>query len=177
MSLFGKILLAVGFLAGAFVSVRMSNHVEWPLYGACAGAMAVGLFLVRRASKSGEEREKALESVSTLQRCAAALCDKLGALRREVPAMDVYDVHGRLDRDLLADLDTFAENREGMIRRFDLTTYAEVMSAFALAERYVNRCWSASADGYVDEVQRCLELAEGEMLTARDKLAQAAGRT
>ena len=39
-----------------------------------------------------------------------------------------------------------------MIHVFGMQNYADVMSNFAAGERYINRVWSASTDGYVDEV-------------------------
>ena len=59
------------------------------------------------------------------------------------------------------------------IGRFGLQTYANVMSAFAASERLINRTWSASADGYVDEVRTCLALAEDEMRSAQTQLRAA----
>lgn len=42
---------------------------------------------------------------------------------------------------------------------FGLQSNADVMSAFAAGERYINRVWSASTDGYVDEVRNYLNRA------------------
>ncbi len=39
-----------------------------------------------------------------------------------------------------------------MVPVFGMQNYADVMSNFAAGERYINRVWSASTDGYVDEV-------------------------
>ena len=172
----GRLLLAAGFLAGALVTVREEARVAWGPYAGCAGAMVLGLVLLRRATSSGEVREKATESVAVLERTVEALCAKLAALASSFTDAEVRELPQRLDAELLEDLGLFAEHREGLIRRFDLTTYADVMSAFAQSERYVNRAWSAAADGYVDEVRRSLEIARGEMEAARAKLGAAAAR-
>jgi hypothetical protein len=50
---------------------------------------------------------------------------------------------------------------------FGLQGYADVMSAFAAGERYINRVWSASTDGYVDEVHSYLERATQQIREAR----------
>jgi hypothetical protein len=42
-----------------------------------------------------------------------------------------------------------------------------VMSAFAAGERYINRVWSASTDGYIDEVRSYLERATQQFGEAR----------
>ena len=44
------------------------------------------------------------------------------------------------------------------------------MSSFAAAERYLNRCWSASADGYVDEVHAYLEHAAAQFRDCQAKI-------
>jgi len=50
---------------------------------------------------------------------------------------------------------------------FGLQSYADVMSAFAAGERYINRVWSASTVGYVDEVRSYLERATQQFREAR----------
>ena len=62
----------------------------------------------------------------------------------------------------MADLDVFVDNRESISHAFGLQAYADVMSAFATGERYLNRCWSASTDGYVDEVHAYLGRAHAQ---------------
>jgi hypothetical protein len=176
MILLGRLLLALGFLAGAFVTVREEARVNWGAYLPCTAALLGGVILVRRASSSQQTREKARENVAALERSAETLCTKIAGLKTALEERDVFAIHGLIDEQLVDDLAIFADNREGLIRRYDLMTYADIMSAFALSERLVNRCWSASADGYVDEVRRCLQLAEDEMVRAREKLAAAAAR-
>ena len=37
------------------------------------------------------------------------------------------------------------------MQKFGLQSFADVMNPFAAGERYLNRVWSASTDGYIDE--------------------------
>ena len=46
------------------------------------------------------------------------------------------------------------------------------MSAFAAAERYLNRVWSASADGYRDEVNLYLDRACDQFKLSLDKIKE-----
>jgi hypothetical protein len=55
---------------------------------------------------------------------------------------------------------------------FGLQSYADVMSAFAAEERYINRVWSASTDGYVDEVRNYLNRATEQFREARALFAE-----
>jgi hypothetical protein len=44
------------------------------------------------------------------------------------------------------------------------------MNYFATAERYLNRVWSASADGYIDEIVEYMEKSEKQFEEALDTL-------
>ena len=70
----------------------------------------------------------------------------------------------------------FAEARESMVHLFGLQTYADIMSSFAAGERYINRVWSASADGYDEEAATYLEKAATQFADAQEQLLAAATR-
>ncbi len=55
-------------------------------------------------------------------------------------------------------------------QQYGLQAYADIMSSFAAAERYLNRCWSASADGYVDEVHTYLDRAAAQFQESQAKI-------
>ena len=61
-----------------------------------------------------------------------------------------------------------------MVHLFGLQTYADIMSSFAAGERYINRVWSASADGYDGEAATYLEKAATQFADAQQQL-QAGG--
>ena len=84
----------------------------------------------------------------------------------------VHDVHTRIDEELTSRLTGFVEARESLIPLYGLQAYAELMTEFAGAERNINRAWSASADGYIDEVWICLTEAQRQMDGARALLAE-----
>jgi hypothetical protein len=51
------------------------------------------------------------------------------------------------------------------------------MSCFAAGERYLNRVWSASADGYVDEVNAYLDKAQAQFAESLDKVRRLKANT
>jgi hypothetical protein len=57
--------------------------------------------------------------------------------------------------------------RESMKNLFGLQAYADAMGAFAAGERYINRVWSASTDGYVDEAHNYLDRSTQQFREAR----------
>jgi hypothetical protein len=63
-----------------------------------------------------------------------------------------------------------------MVHLFGLQTYADIMSHFAAGERYINRVWSASADGYDEEAESYLVKASEQFAIAQDQLLAAAAR-
>ena len=179
MRVLANLLLAVGFLGGAYVTVAHEDDIDWSLFGLCAFALLVGVVLSGMLRRADTAHDKTSEDIDTLDGSLSQLIERLSKLNADQAAGDdagVFEVHRRIDDDLMEDLDRFVERRESMIGRFGLQTYADVMNAFAASERLINRTWSASADGYLDEVRTCLGLAEGEMRSALDRLRAARDR-
>ena len=175
----GLVLLYAGFLGAAFFSVRRSDSlgaewatIEWGWYGVMFAIGLIGLFLFRTSSGgAGALREKLETDLATIQTRLDSIVAKLGGIQKDRQAIGVYDVHSWIDDTLVEDLSGFVEAREALIKIYGLQQYADVMSRFALGERNVNRAWSASADGYIDEVWRSVDRAESEMAAAQSLLA------
>jgi hypothetical protein len=70
----------------------------------------------------------------------------------------------------LEDLAAFVAARQSIAHIYGLAAYGEVMSSFAAGERYLNRVWSASADGYIDEVNTYIEKAREQFVESLDKI-------
>ena len=175
MKLFGSIFLAGGFLGGSYISVAQVASVDWTFYGGFAGIMVAGmlmLFSARRAELelAGGKHEADIE---TLRSSLASLTERVKSLRADESDEAQLGIHGRIDAELMGDIGTFVEARESMIVRLGMNRYAEIMSAFANGERLLNRAWSASADGYVDEVRLCVGQAESEFQSASQLLESA----
>jgi hypothetical protein len=172
----GHFLLWLGFLGAAFVATRQLDRVDWTWY-AIAGLVGVaGVVLLRRtATAAASHVDTVRENISALESSLRRLVENLAKLNAERSTLFVYDVHGRIDSDLAEDLASFAEAREAMIHGIGLEEYAHVMDEFARSERAIHRAWSASADGYVDEVWDCLERAEQSMREADRVLASHLG--
>jgi hypothetical protein len=82
-----------------------------------------------------------------------------------------------IDDKLRNDLQRFADARESMVHLFGLQVYADIMSSFAAGERYINRVWSASADGYDVEAARYLEKAAKQFAGTQQQLSAASSQT
>lgn len=157
----GHLLLWAGFLSAAFVSTRQLAAVQWAWYIPCAVVGIVGIVLLRRTHGAADRQVHVVTAnLQTLEQCLRRLVERVAGLNAARSATDVYSVHSRLDAELLEDLVAFVDARESMVHGLGLEQYAQVMDAFARGERSINRAWSASADGYVDELWDSLERAE-----------------
>lgn len=76
----------------------------------------------------------------------------------------------RIDDLFTDDLNTFIEARESIAHSHGLAAYAEVMNCFAAGERYLNRVWSASTDGYIDEINDYLDRAREQFAAGLEKV-------
>jgi hypothetical protein len=177
-------LIVVAFLAGAFISVLHPTHVQWPWMIAVLIIGSVGLFLYRRVMH-GETRSSQLlaGNIELLATCLRRISKNLNELHLSAESLPTYEARFEIDRLFREDLDTFAEARESMVHVFGIQNYADVMSNFAAGERYINRVWSASTDGYVDEVilylgraREQFEEAERHFREVREGLASQQGQ-
>lgn len=176
MKTIAYLLITVGFLAGALVSVTDTLEVNWTYFAGAVVIGIVGITLIKQEEKKAARADHViLAGMNDLETSLTRLTETVRQLNSDKASIHTYDIHGRIDETCAADMGRFAEARKSMIPIFGLQGYADVMSHFAAAERYLNRVWSASADGYVDEVNAYLERAanqfgeaEAEFLKRKD---------
>jgi len=170
----GFFLLAGGFLAAAYSTSLHTVETNWLLFVPAAIAGMLGVFMIKRQS-SGEATSEHVLSANR-----AELNDSLGnivtnleRMSEEGDSIATADLREQIDGRLRDDLRRFADARESLIHLFGLQTYANVMSDFAAGERYVNRVWSASADGYDGEARSYLGRAAVQFRAAQQQLDSA----
>jgi hypothetical protein len=167
MKIFGLLLVMASFLCGSFLAVLDPTTLNWTLMIPVLAVGTVGLFLYRKAqnaaSKSGDLLTGNIENLGKNLDNILANLEAIQARGEEIPT---YEARFEIDRLFREDLDSFAEARESMRHVFGMQNYADVMSNFAAGERYINRVWSASTDGYVDEVRLYLKKARDQFLEA-----------
>lgn len=175
MKAFALILIIASFLVGAFLSSLDPQTVNWAFMVPTLGAGLAGLWLHRRATHSEIRAGRRLaDNIQLLGTCLDNISRNLNAVCARGDDLPVYEARFEIDRLFREDLSRFAEARESMIHVFGMQNYADVMSNFAAGERYINRVWSASTDGYVDEVRMFLERAREQFNEAQqhfDELA------
>lgn len=168
----GYFLLAAGFLASAFTASLDAIEMNWQYYLPAAAVSAWGVFILKSAAMRAARTDTVLQADRmTLQQTLSSIVANLEELNVGKAEIPTHEMRFEIDRLFRIDLIAFVEARESMKHLYSLQDYADVMSAFAAGERNINRVWSASADGYIDEVMAYLDHAEKRFLEARDILA------
>jgi hypothetical protein len=166
----GYVLIAAGFLAGSYFSVIQADTVSWVPWAVALGAGALGIALARYGHHSSARSEDVLGSnITAIRSSLGSLAHKARQLHQEAAELNPYEVRHLIDERFMEDLSTFVEARESLKHRHGVQAYAEIMTSFATAERSLNRAWSASTDGYVDEVALSLEKAATHFRDAEER--------
>lgn len=170
----GFALLAAGFLGGAFATSLDVQEVNWTIFVIAALAAVVGLILVKRQASAMARSDTVLDVNRTelresIQNIVRDLEEMTGSAEQKGDQL-----RDKIDLQLRTDLRRFADARGSMVHLFGLQTYADIMSSFAAGERYINRVWSASADGYDEEASTYLTKAATQFAQAQKLLTQAA---
>jgi hypothetical protein len=175
MKTLGHALTWIGFLAGAFFTVQQPDGVNLPRFFTALAVGVVGVALVRIAlHQESRHEDRLVTNIATVRESLAKVVADVGALERDFENVNVYDVRHRVDA-CRPDLAAFADARESIAHRFGLAAYAEVMNHFAAGERYLNRVWSASTDGYVDEAREYVGRAGAQLAEAEAALGRLGG--
>ena len=177
MKKLGYLMITIGFLAGALAAIVDEQKVQWGYFIAALLAGAVGIMLVRFGERQESRAEGKLASnIQSIEASLSRIVENMTRLNSEKQSIDPYDVRHRIDELFAEDLTTFVEARQSIAQVHGLSAYADVMSNFAAAERYLNRVWSASVDGYIDEVNTYLDRAQAQFVESLEKVRQLAGQ-
>ncbi|WP_341503810.1 hypothetical protein [Gallaecimonas sp. GXIMD4217] len=173
MKALGLLLVTVCFLVGAFLTSLDPRTLAWSGFLPLLLVGMIGVYLIKRAEHLEARHEGVMEdNLKVLRESLENLVAELDTLVAKKDDIPVYEARFEIDHRLRNDLRAFAEARYTLAHRYSLAAFAEVMSPFAAGERYVNRVWSASADGYIDEVHQYLDKAKGQFHEALDALSR-----
>jgi hypothetical protein len=133
------------------------------------------VLLRRTAGAAAKEASLVKSNLATLEKTLDTALTAVKNMNATKDQVYVYDVHGRIDAEVAGQMADFADARESMIHGLGLAEYADVMDHFARGERFLNRAWSASADGYIDEVWLSMQACEDELRIADNALRKHLG--
>ena len=184
MQIIGQILMWSGFLGGAFCAVLRTgptadasgsdwSTIPWGWYLLSVGVGVAGVILLRNARLKDKQDDGMTEfEYSTIQRSLQEVSVVVARLCSQTVS-DPRMIVSAIDDECVEPLANFANARQALVKRFGMTIYADVMTEFASAERFLNRAWSAAADGYVDEVETCLNRANSHLVSTREIIGAA----
>jgi hypothetical protein len=154
---------------------RSAWQLQEPLTVLSLATMLVGIAMQRRAH--GDRKTSHLTSGNVQRACAALNRLQIAAnqLESSFHHHDLDSLHRTLEEIVTDPLAEFVANSAAISHRYGIGDYAVVMSAFSTAERYLNRAWSASADGYWHEAVEYLHRASKPLAEARASLARITG--
>lgn len=167
----GFLLVAIAFLGGALTSVLNETVVRWEWFAAAVAVGVVGLVFIRISRRQQvRSTERIIFNMQAIEESLRRIAENMTRLNADRHSVDPYDVRHRIEELFADDLTTFIEARESIAHSYGLAAYADVMSCFAAGERYLNRVWCASADGYVDEIDDYLERAREQFAASLEKV-------
>lgn len=164
-------MIVIGFIAGALLSVVDELEVQWGFFVCVLIVGAIGVVLVQSGKRQHTKSEEKLTSnIQNIQASLSRIAENITQLNAAKDSINTYDMRGRIDELFSDDLAVFVQARESISHLYGLQAYADIMSYFASGERYLNRIWSASADGYIDEVNIYLDKAQQQFADALAKV-------
>ena len=145
--------------------------VNWLWYGLSMVCGIAGVVLLRKTSRSAEmESERVAEEYSIVTEKLAELRQRIGDLKMHIEKFSPQDVVEYIDDTCAEPFSEFADARNALVQRFGLHAFAEVMTQFASSERFLNRTWSAAADGYMNEAKDSVERSDAHITRASELL-------
>ncbi|MGD9408005.1 MAG: hypothetical protein PVG05_07910, partial [Gammaproteobacteria bacterium] len=140
MSRAGFMLTSAGFLGGAFLTSLDPGEVRWGLFIPCLLVGAIGVFLIKQHSRQHARSDETLASNrSHIEESLDSILGQLRELDRDKANIPPYELRFEIDHRFRSDLNRFVDARESLTHLYGLQAYADIMSAFAAGERYLNR--------------------------------------
>ena len=168
----GIILIGVSFVVGSLATTLDPVNIVMSLYLPAIILGVVGITLVQLGNRKEQSSSENLDNVANLETCLSLIYKKSQHIITESEKINVYDLAEYIDRTFRDDIEMFVESRKSISYAYGVQNYANVMSQFAAAERYLNRVWSASVDGYVDEVATYLKKSSEQFGSAYQALQE-----
>jgi len=175
----GQLMLWIGFLIAAFSAVSKVQQpnkwqtIPWGIYLPSLAMGFAGIVIIKRWSpSSAADDDVAHSQYETAAKNLLRILELIDDATKQTNRPPKETLRW-IDEQCTEPLAEFANARQSIANRFNMKVYADVMTEFASAERSINRTWSAAADGYIDEVNQCLEVASQHLRQAHQIMQRA----
>jgi len=173
MKKIGYIIITVGFLAGSLAAVISEEKVYWGYFIISIFVGAAGIAFVHFGErKESRAEDKLASNIQSIEDSLSRIVGNITQLNNQKQSINTYDVRFKIDELFPDDLAIFVDARRSISHIYGLVAYGDVMSSFAAGERYLNRVWSASSDGYIDEVNDYIEKSREQFADCLTKINQ-----
>lgn len=162
------------------VRVKEFSFGRWPeliWFLLAAAGLVGGAMLMRLETKRAAQADAASHaSRGTLSPAAAlaaadeVLSNLLRTRGQGTEAERRQQIVDQLDVVRQQHFEPFIMARPQLIDRLGMSGFAQLMDAFAGADRKLNRAWSAAADGYAAEAEECLDHGLARLREACERL-------
>jgi hypothetical protein len=162
-------LLVTAGTVGAAIGIAQSDpsiegwehtfQVNLPLTTLCLCLLIAGILLARSVRFQQPTEGGTRGSADALKRALAKVEEDLRQLEDELEELDLPQLHRRVDQIVGGPISDFVDSCEILRLQHGGQAYGKVMAPFAQAERYLNRAWSATTDGYRDEAREYVKRA------------------
>ncbi|RMH61947.1 MAG: hypothetical protein D6677_10935 [Calditrichaeota bacterium] len=161
-------LIAVGFVtASLFAAHELQGH--WLHFSLSLLLSVIGIIILRSTqSKEAKHADVLTANLQTIRESLEHIVEQVRVIHQNIDENNPQQVHKEIDERLPGALTDFVEARKSIGHMYGLQSYADVMNFFATGERYINRVWSASVDGYIDEVTEYIRRSETQFQGALD---------
>lgn len=168
----GTVLMYIGTIASLTAAARIPP--DYVIFWTSCGLLIIGIVFRKLSRKRKDEilNSKDIRELKEYLQNALQEVKSLNASRQELTCESLYPGIDKITSNFLYN---FGLGCHSLQTNFGVQGYNAVMGHFALAERYLNRVWSASADGYLEEAIDYLikaELELSESLVAIEQLGK-----
>jgi hypothetical protein len=171
MKLLGFLMVTAGFIGASLAAVVNADTVQWLGYIPALALGIAGVVIIKvDQHKHSKTEHHVAAKIETVEGSLEKIVTNIKQLDSDKESIYTYDVRHKIDELFVDDLETFVDARQSIGHRYGLAAYGEVMNSFAAGERYLNRVWSASADGYIDEVNTYIEKAKEQFIESLEKI-------
>jgi len=165
------IIICIGFLVSSLAAVTSKEEVNWVIFAVGLVASVIGIFIKRRETiKEETVADKLTADKSAIEKNLALLETFAIELDQKKEDMTLDEIREEIEKKAHGPIERFIEARKTLIHIYDLQFYANIMTEFCAGERYLNRCWSASVDGYRNEVHTYLIRVKEQFCAAHARL-------
>jgi len=160
----GQYCLYIGTIGGAISGARIPPN--WTVFTLFFIVLVVGIVL-KKVGKKGVSVEAKHSVVKVVEESLRAIVTKIENLNKDKSNLTNESLHEKINEIVTNEVFNFSENRHSITETYGINGYNKVMGAFAIGERYINRVWSATTDGYLEEALIYLDRAVPEFKEAQ----------